>query len=98
LGQGYPPKIPHDPTVAQTLLRHGNFDYVTNSTIWDPKISDHTLPPSLYLSGKPVWFGEVPFPAIGPDVSGMFNKIPAQICFEQKQMPDCLRGSGAPAN
>ena len=33
-----------DPNVANTLLRHGNFDYVTNSVIWDPSIPNHDLP------------------------------------------------------
>lgn len=28
-----------------------------------------TLPPSLYLSGKPSWWRSMPFPAIGPDIS-----------------------------
>jgi Right handed beta helix region len=29
-----------------------------------------TIPASFYLRGKPAWFGSVPWPAIGPDVSG----------------------------
>jgi len=28
------------------------------------------LPASFYLSSKPAWFGSIPWPAIGPDVSG----------------------------
>ena len=28
------------------------------------------LPPSLYLSAKPSWWGSAPWPAIGPEVSG----------------------------
>jgi hypothetical protein len=28
------------------------------------------LPASFYLSSKPSWFGSIPWPAIGPDVSG----------------------------
>jgi hypothetical protein len=28
-----------------------------------------TIPASFYLAGKPGWFGSVPFPPIGPDVS-----------------------------
>jgi hypothetical protein len=72
-----------DPNVAATLLRHGNFDYVTNSVIWDPAISNHDLPDSLYLSGKPGWWcQETPWPAIGPDVAGYAHAIPAQRRFE----------------
>ena len=33
-----------DPNVAATLLRHGNYDYVTNSVMWDPGIPITTFP------------------------------------------------------
>ncbi len=73
----------NDPNVAATLLRHGNYDYVTNSVKWDPGIAEHTLPDSLYLSRLPEWWcKETPWPAIGPDVAGYANKIPAQRRFE----------------
>jgi hypothetical protein len=67
-----------DPLVEGTLIRHGNFDYVTNSVIWDSSASDHVLPASLYLSSKPAFFGSLPWPAIGPDVNPMNGTIPAQ--------------------
>ncbi len=74
---------PADPQVAATLLRHGNYDYVTKQTHWDDTISDHTLPASLYLSAKPKWWAKgAPFPPIGPDVTPMTNSIPAQMKFE----------------
>jgi hypothetical protein len=38
---------------ATSLLRHGNFDYVTNATAWSPSIPSHALPASLYLRVKP---------------------------------------------
>ena len=47
---------PTDLNVPATTLRHGNYDYVTNSVVWDPNISDHTLPASLYLTEKPAFF------------------------------------------
>jgi hypothetical protein len=73
----------NDPNVAATLLRHGNFDYVTNSVVWDPGISDHDLSDSMYLNRMPDWWcQETPWPAIGPDVAGYANKIPAQRRFE----------------
>ena len=72
-----------DPNVAATLLRHGNYDYVTNSVKWDPGIPDHDLPASLYRSGAPEWWcQETPWPAIGPDVAGYTNDIPAKRRFE----------------
>ncbi|MEK7468023.1 MAG: glycosyl hydrolase family 28-related protein [Planctomycetota bacterium] len=70
--------IPDDPKVAATLLRHGNFDWVTKQTQWDPKIKDHKLPESLYLPAKPAWFGKLPWPPIGPDAKPMSGTIPAR--------------------
>ncbi len=72
-----------DPNVAATLLRHGNFDYVTNSVVWDPAIANHNLPDSLYLSKMPGWWcQETPWPPIGPDVAGYSNDIPAKRRLE----------------
>jgi hypothetical protein len=47
---------PTDAKVSSTAIRHGNFDYLTNTVKWDPAIADHTLPDSLYLTGKPAFF------------------------------------------
>jgi hypothetical protein len=84
----------HDPRVKATLLRHGNYDYQTQSTIWDSSIASHNLPASLYRTSKPDWFGAVPWPPIGPDVPGLVNKIPAQLRFETlaEIHPPCLPG------
>ena len=72
-----------DANVAATLLRHGNYDYVTDSVVWDPALPDHDLPASLYLSGEPDWWcAETPWPAIGPDVTGYVHAIPAKRRFE----------------
>jgi outer membrane biosynthesis protein TonB len=79
-----------DPDVEATLIRGGNFDYATKSAIWQSNaptnpstyLPQQALPASLYLASKPSWFGKVPFPPIGPDVSGHANKIPAQIRYE----------------
>jgi hypothetical protein len=76
-----------DAGVAETLLRHGNHDFVNDRVVWDPDIASRTLPASLYLSAKPAWFGEVPFPPIGPDVDGLAAEIPAQLRFESLTDP-----------
>jgi Pectate lyase superfamily protein len=70
-----------DLSVKATILRHGNFDSVHNTTVWDPAIPDHTIPDSLYLPGKPSWWGNLPWPPIGPDRSPMAGQIPAQQRF-----------------
>ena len=45
-----------DAQVSATALRHGNFDYLTNTVQWDPEIGRHALPNSLYLNKKPAFF------------------------------------------
>lgn len=64
-----------------TVLRHGNFDFISGTTSWDPNIDDHNLPPSLYLSSKPAFFGDLPWPIIGPDISPVVSDIPAKKRF-----------------
>jgi hypothetical protein len=81
-GRSRPP-LRDDPKVAQSLMRWGNYDTVTQEAHWDPSEvpsgigflanplpADHRLPASFYLSGKPSWWGAMPWPAIGPDVTG----------------------------
>jgi len=67
-----------DRNVKATILRHGNWDAVNNDVVWDNRISDHTIPNSLYLTAKPSWWGELPWPPIGPDRTPMAGPIPAQ--------------------
>ncbi|MBN1607151.1 MAG: hypothetical protein JW940_11000 [Polyangiaceae bacterium] len=71
-----------DPQVSATLLRHGNFDYVSGETVWDPGIAQHELPPSLYRKSAPDGFDGVPWPPIGPDVEGHVNDTPAKTWFD----------------
>jgi hypothetical protein len=70
-----------DPEVAGTLLRHGNYDYMTGMTHWDDSISDRMLPASFYLRAKPAFFGARAWPPIGPDLDPMLSPIPAQERF-----------------
>ena len=77
------PPLKDDPRVAGTLVRWGNYDTVTKQAQWNPSEmpsglvqlansapADHRLPNSFYLSKKPSWWGNMPWPAIGPDVTG----------------------------
>ena len=75
-----------------TLFWHGDVNWVNQATVWDANQSNHVLPPSLYTTTKPNWFGNIPWPVIGPDVAGYVNKNPAQVCYLQGKMPDCLKG------
>lgn len=88
----------NDPLVIATMLRWGNFDYGTNEVRWNPDEipssepvpATRTLPASLFLSARPTWWGAMPWPAIGPDVTGgqdsagYAHQIPAQVCFASR--------------
>jgi hypothetical protein len=76
-----------DRNVKATILRHGNFDYFNNSTVWDPAIPDHTIPESLYFTSRPSWWGASPWPPIGSDLTPMLSQIPAEIRFLAMSTP-----------
>jgi Pectate lyase superfamily protein len=71
-----------DSRVNATLLNHGNVDRINGAINWDSSISTRTLRNSYYKTSKPAFFGNMPWPAIGPDVTGYVLPIPAQKCFE----------------
>jgi hypothetical protein len=92
-----------DPLTPATFMRWGNYDTVNNAVRFvssevpvslsvgaNAVPASQSLPPSFYLSSKPSWFGPVPFPAVGPDVTGgdipsvggFAYNIPAERCFK----------------
>jgi hypothetical protein len=86
---------PYDSLVVSSLLRWGNYDYATNQARFraaeipagNAVPANNTLPASLFLSAKPGWWGTMPWPAIGPDVTGGVDsaghahRIPAEVCY-----------------
>lgn len=72
-----------------TLLSHGDYTSANNTVNWASGIT-HTLPPSFYLSSsKPSWWGSLPYPAQGPDLTGGNSNSfgysygnPAQACYQ----------------
>lgn len=70
-----------DSRVETTLLRHGNFDYISQQVSWDPVISDHSLPNSYYLSAKPSFYRNLPWPSIGPDLDVKVGVLPAKMRY-----------------
>ncbi len=81
----------HDDIVKNSTFRHGNWDAASNSVTWDPSVSDHTLPNSLFLDSKPVWFGALAWPPYGPsapsDPVSDLAKIPAGARLLGSQLP-----------
>ncbi len=76
---------PVDPRVAATTIRHGNFDYLTNSVVWDSQFAERTLPQSLYLSGKPAFFNAgkgYTWPWVDPTGSTKLYTLPAKARFD----------------
>jgi hypothetical protein len=74
-------------TTYSTIFIHGVNDCQAGTFTWDSGHPDHTLPASFYLSSKPSYWGNNPWPGIGPDItggtgwSGHVNPNPAQTCF-----------------
>jgi hypothetical protein len=70
-------------STASTLLRHGNFDYVTGKVVWDRGIAARDLPPSLYLTEKPAFFGDDRWPWVDPPGRTKLHVLPAKRRFEE---------------
>jgi hypothetical protein len=80
---GYNPEnwsAPADPNVMTTVIREGNFDYVTNQLQWANAAQQ--LPASLYLSSKPAFFGNNPWPWVDPTGPTKVFTLPARARFD----------------
>jgi hypothetical protein len=69
-----------DTKVMSTIIRDGNYDYSTNSIHW--LSGAKTLPPSLYLSSKPAFFGTLTWPWVDPTGTSTFYTLPARARYE----------------
>jgi hypothetical protein len=64
---------------ATSLVRQGNFDVVSNRTVWSPANLERPLPASLCLRARPGWWpAGSPWPWAGPDLSPMVGVLPAK--------------------
>jgi hypothetical protein len=71
-----------DPKVKSTVVRDGNFDYLTNQVRWDRPAG--VLPASLYLRSKPAFFGNSPWPWVDPTGDTKLGTLPARQRFERE--------------
>ncbi len=80
-----------DPKVRSTVLRDGNFDFLTNTVKWDRV--PVALPNSLYLTEKPPFFGNLPWPWVTPTGAIKVWTLPARARFDtlMPQTPQAFR-------
>jgi len=74
-----------DGTALRLLYRHGNWDSVTEGAVWDPTNARRVLPASLYLRGKPAFFGEEAWPwvdATGAAPADRVKRLPAKVRYD----------------
>jgi hypothetical protein len=69
-----------DPKVLSTVLRDGNFDYLTNAVAWDRPAQP--IPDSLYLTAKPAFFGDLAWPWVDPLGSTLLHTLPARARYD----------------
>ncbi|MFC5323381.1 right-handed parallel beta-helix repeat-containing protein [Bradyrhizobium oligotrophicum] len=78
---GYDPErwtMAPDPKTLATVIRGGNFDYLTSKTVWADGLPAQPLPPSLYLNAKPGFFGNLPWPWVDPTGDAKLQTLPAK--------------------
>ena len=71
-----------DLDVPATTILKGNYNYCDKGVRESESLKGAKLPASLYRKEKPAWFGDLSWPAFGPDTEFEKNKIPAQTRFE----------------
>ena len=92
----------HSPGDSKSNYLAGNYNNIDRSISWanGKKI---VVPPSFCLSEKPRWWGSLPFPATGPDVTGGSGPgghtygNPARRCY-LRSMHGKDGGEGSPLN
>lgn len=76
-GGGFQSRRP-DVKVRSTFVREGNFDFLTDTQKWD-RSGSFTIPNSLYLAGKPPFFGGGDtWPWVDPTGATKLYTLPAQ--------------------
>jgi hypothetical protein len=81
---GYDPErwgmVP-DPQTLATVIRDGNYDFLTNSQRWHNTPGGFTIPNSMYLTSTPAFFGSNPWPWVDP-TTGTTYTLPAKARYD----------------
>ncbi|UFZ04787.1 right-handed parallel beta-helix repeat-containing protein [Bradyrhizobium ontarionense] len=78
---GYDPErwtMTPDRKTLETVIRGGNFDYLTNKLVWTERLQAQPLPASLYLTAKPGFFGHYQWPWVDPAGDTKLHMLPAK--------------------
>jgi hypothetical protein len=81
---GYDPErwgMHPDPKTLSTIIRDGNYDFLTNSQNWHNTPGGFAIPNSLYLNTRPSFFGSNPWPWVNP-ANGSLTTMPAKARFD----------------
>ena len=79
------PNQTYDPAVISTALIDGNYDFLTDRVLWTAKDTAHTLPVSLFLTGKPAFFSVgagYTWPWVNPTQAPLFFTLPAKARYD----------------
>ena len=71
---------PDQKTLA-TVIRDGNYDFLTNSQRWHTTPAGFAIPNSMYLTSTPAFFGSNPWPWVNP-ATGAQTALPAKARFD----------------
>jgi hypothetical protein len=70
-----------DPQTLSTVIRDGNYDFLTNSQRWHNTPERFAMPDSMYLTSKPAFFKRNPWPWIDPS-TGTIYTLPAKARYD----------------
>src|ERR1700730_15184380 len=79
-----------DPRVLSTVIRDGNYDFLTNSQHWHNTPGGFAIPNSMYLTSKPAFFGNRPWPWVDPTTGAIYT-LPAKAWYDwlKQVCPSC---------
>jgi hypothetical protein len=66
--------------VLSTVIRDGNWDFLTNSQHWHNTSGGFAIPNSMYLRAKPAFFGSNPWPWVVPKTGATYT-LPAKARY-----------------
>jgi hypothetical protein len=70
-----------DPQTASTVIRDGNYDFLTNSQRWHNTPGGFAMLNSMYLTSKPAFFGGNQWPWIDPS-TGTISTLPTKARYD----------------